>query len=142
MTKRSWDPIRLPFSQWPLSHVDEQIERAFDELLTTPRLSEPDGWLPQFDITKTEDSFVIEADLPGVGLNEMRVDVNGRCVAISGSRSDRRAETREGVIHAERRHSSFSRRLTLRASVNHEDIQVSQEHGVIHIRLPKQSSQE
>lgn len=140
MTEQRWDPIRLPFSQWPLSQLDEQIERAFDELLTAPWLSDPRGWLPQLDITETKDAFVIDADVPGVGLDELRVQVDGRAVTISGSRRDRRAETRQGVIHVERRHGSFCRRVTLRDPVNYEDIQVTQEHGIIRIRLPKQSS--
>lgn len=142
MTERRWDPIRLPFSHWPLSQLDEQIERAFDELLTAPWLSGPRGWQPQLDITETEDAFVIDADLPGVGLNELRVEVDGRAVTISGSRSDRRAEARQGVIHVERRHGSFIRRLILHESVDGDGVKVTQEHGVIRIRLPKQSSQE
>lgn len=139
MTEQRWDAIWLPFSQWPLSQLDEQIERAFDELLTAPWLSEPRGWLPQLDITDTEDAFVIDADLPGVGLNELRVDVDGRSVTISGSRNDRRSECRQGVIHVERRHGSFFRRITLREPVESDGVQVTRERGVIRIRLPKQS---
>lgn len=142
MTERSWAPIRLPFSRWPLSQLDEQIERAFDEFLTAPWMSEPRDWQPQLDITETEDAFVIDADLPGVGLDELRVHIDDRTVTISGSRSNQRAEARQGVIHVERRHGSFIRRLILRESVNGDGVKVTQEHGVIRIRLPKQSSQE
>ncbi len=142
MAEEHWNPIRLPLSQWPLSRLDEQIERAFDELLTTPWLSSSEGWLPQVDITETPEAFLIEVDLPGVGLDELRVDVDGRSVAISGSRSDRRSDSRRGVIQIERHHGSFFRKLTLREPVSSEGVEVTQEHGVIRIRLPRLRRQE
>lgn len=137
MTERSWNPIELPLSQ-----LDEQIERAFDELLTAPWLSRSRDWLPQLDVTETPHEFIIDADLPGVGLDELQIKAAGRNVTIGGSRSDRRSESKLGVIQVERRHGAFCRRLTLREPVNGEGIKVTHENGVIRIRLPKLTSQE
>lgn len=137
MSERRWDPIQLPPSQ-----LDEQIERAFEELLTAPWLSESRDWLPQLDVTETPREFIMDADLPGVGLDELRIRTEGRSVTICGSRSDRRAESKEGVILVERRHGAFCRRVTLREPVSGEGIKVTQEHGVFRIRLPKLASQE
>lgn len=137
MSERRWDPIQLPPNQ-----LDEQIERAFDELLTAPWLPEPRDWLPQLDVTETPHEFIIDADLPGVGLDELHIKAVDRNVTIGGSRSDRRTESKEGVILVERRHGAFCRRVTLREPVNGEGIKVTQEHGVIRIRVPKLASQE
>jgi len=142
MSNRRWNPIRFPLSQLPPGRLDEQIERAFDELLTMPWLAEPRGWMPQLDVFESADDFIIEADLPGVTFDELNVEVDGTSVTICGSRSERRTETTQGVIRVERRHGSFCRIVTLGQPVNGDGIQISQEHGVFRIRIPKQHGQE
>lgn len=142
MTNRRWNPITIPLSHLPLRRLDEQIERAFEELLTTPWLAEPRGWMPQLDVFETPDDFLIEADLPGVALGELQVEVDGCSVTICGSRSDGRTETAQGIIRVERRHGSFCRRVILGQPVSGEGIQITQEHGVFRIRVPKQRDQE
>ncbi len=138
MTSSRWNPIRLRSDQLPLLRLDEQIDKAFDVLLSAPWLSEPAGWMPQVDVFETTDAFLIEADLPGVSPDNLQVQIDGDRVTICGTRSEaRRDESSKGVVRIERRHGSFCRTLSLGQAIAADDIQMSHEQGVFRIRLPK-----
>lgn len=143
MTSPRWNPIRLPLGQLPLGRLDEQIDRAFDALLTAPWLTETAEWMPQVDVYETPDAFLIEADLPGVTPDNLQVRIEDETVTICGSRSDtRRDETPHGIIRIERRRGAFCRELTLSQPIDSQRIQVSHDQGVFRIRLPKQPRQD
>jgi HSP20 family protein len=60
----------------------------------------PDGdrtapFVPLVDIEETEDAWIVEADLPGVKLEDVNVEVRGSELAISGEIKERR---REGIL--------------------------------------------
>ncbi|MBI1314878.1 Hsp20 family protein [bacterium] len=143
MSSPRWEPIRLPLGHAPLSQLDEHIDRTFDALLGAPWLEKAAGWLPQLDVYETPDAFLVEADLPGVAVNDLQVRVDAESVTICGSRSDtRRDETPHGAVRIERRHGAFCRKLTLSQPVDRDRIQISHEQGVFRIRLPKQCRQD
>jgi HSP20 family protein len=105
MTAPRWNPIRLRPDQLPLLRLDEQIDKAFDALLSAPWLGVSAGWTPQIDVFETTDAFLVEADLPGVTLENLQVRVDGDEVTICGTRSEtRREESSQGVVRIERRH--------------------------------------
>ena len=138
MTSSRWNPIRLRPDQLPLLRLDEQIDKAFDALLSAPWLSESAAWMPQVDVFETTDAFLIEADLPGVSPENLQVRINGNEVTICGTRSEaRRDESSQGVVRIERRRGSFCRTLSLGQSVATDGIEISHEEGVFRIRLPK-----
>ena len=142
MTARRWNPIRLTSGLHPLGRLDEQIDQAFDALLTSPWLSETAGWMPQVDIYEAPDAFLIEADLPGVPPENLQVQIDGDTVTIRGSRSEtRRDEPSHGVVRIERSRGSFCRTLTVSQPIDDQGIQVSHDQGVFHIRIPKQREQ-
>jgi HSP20 family protein len=143
MTSSRWNPIRLRPDQLPLLRLDEQIDKAFDALLSTPWLSESSGWTPQVDVYETADAFLIEADLPGVSPDNLQVRIDGDEVTICGTRSEsRRDELSHGVVRIERRRGSFCRTLSLGQSVATDGVEVSHEQGVFRIRLPKQPQED
>ncbi len=138
MTSSRWNPIRLRPDQLPLQRLDEQIDKAFDALLSAPWLSDSAGWMPQVDVFETADAFVIEADLPGVSPDNLQVQIDGDEVTICGTRSEaRRDESSQGVVRIERRRGSFCRTLSLGQTIATDDVQISHERGVFRIRLPK-----
>ena len=56
------------------------MERLFDEMIHRPWGAgrEARGWNPSVDLYETADAFVLEADLPGVGLENVKVEVPER----------------------------------------------------------------
>ena len=105
----------------------------FDRLVTN-LLTRGEGgaqrWTPPMDLTETEDSFVLRADLPGMSDEDTTLTVSG----------ERRAEHDErgrGWYRVERSFGRFSRSLTLPEGVDHEGIRASFDKGVLEVRIPK-----
>jgi HSP20 family molecular chaperone IbpA len=53
------------------------MERLFDEMIHRPWgfCREMRGWNPSVDLYEMDDAFVLEADLPGVKLDDVKVEI-------------------------------------------------------------------
>jgi HSP20 family protein len=122
-------PLRLP----------EELERLFDELIHQPWgiCEELQGWNPAIDLYETPEAFVLEADLPGVIEEDIKVEVNEDGFVLQGRRS--RPQGREGgkFHRRERFFGEFVRQITLPESVDKDGIVVEFGNGVLRVTLPK-----
>ncbi len=126
-------------SRFPLQ-LPEEVDRLFDELIHRPWGVRPviEDWSPQLDLYETADTFVLEADLPGVKQPDVSVSVEGDDLVLKGSRSFEEVR-REGSFYCrERRSGQFVRRLALPASVDQDQIRASFHDGVLRVTLPKE----
>ena len=120
-------------------------ERFFDELIPSSFFGEmmPSVWrerggaVPAFDISETDDHFVVRADLPGIKADELDISMTGRVLTIKGERKDERTEEKENCYCSERRFGSFSRTLKLPSDVSGEGIDASYKDGVLKVTIPK-----
>lgn len=93
---------------------------------------------PRLDAIETEESYLLNVDLPGITEEELDLSVHEGILAITGERPQ--SELPEGQsyrIH-ERSIKNFERSFRLPKDVNHEGIQASLKHGVLSIVIPKQ----
>jgi HSP20 family molecular chaperone IbpA len=58
-------------------YVSREMERLFDEMIHRPWgfCREMRGWNPSVDLYEMDDAFVLEADLPGVKLDDVKVEI-------------------------------------------------------------------
>jgi HSP20 family molecular chaperone IbpA len=58
-------------------YVLREMERLFDEMIHRPWgfCREMRGWNPSVDLYEMDDAFVLEADLPGVKLDDVKVEI-------------------------------------------------------------------
>ena len=89
------------------------------------------------DLVETDDHFVLKADLPGLGPDDVNIEVEDNVLTISGERKVEHETEREGFYRVERASGSFRRSLTLPEGVNLEDIAANFDNGVLEIRIPK-----
>ncbi|MBI4524143.1 MAG: Hsp20/alpha crystallin family protein [Deltaproteobacteria bacterium] len=80
MAKKRNEPFSFPI---PLSH---EVERLFDEMIHRPWGSarEARGWNPSVDLYEAADAFVLEADLPGVKAENVKVEVQNGDLVLQG----------------------------------------------------------
>ena len=91
---------------------------------------------PRIDIHESENEFVIEADLPGVSKENLRVEVEKNRLTISGTRTSE--ERKDSPIHIERySRATLVRSFTLGTDVNPEAIKALMKDGVLTLTLPK-----
>ena len=91
-------------------------------------------------IRDTGDAYLLEADLPGMKKEDIRIDIDGERLSISAERSAVREEKDEngGYIRCERSYGSFSRSFDI-SGIRGEDISAAYEDGVLKLTLPKQT---
>jgi len=95
---------------------------------STPRL------IPM-DLYRDADSYVLNADLPGIDPQSVDVDVDGQLLSI---RAERTAPGRDDVrwIARERSTGSYLRRFTLGQGIDTAHISASYDNGVLSVVLP------
>lgn len=123
---------------FPIRHSRE-VDRFIDEIIHSP-LELPAGlreWNPLVDLYETPEAFILEADLPGVRGEDVKVEVEGNDLILQGRRLVRRIRT-GGRFHCqERSFGEFQRRMELPESVDKDKIEAEFSDGVLRVILPK-----
>jgi len=90
------------------------------------------------DVHETDSEYRVEASLPGIKPEDVRISTNNNMVTIEGERKEAH-ERKEGerTTFTEHRYGSFSRSFTLPTAVNAEQAQAEFHDGVLCITLPK-----
>ena len=137
MAKKSDDLISFPIR---LSH---EVERLFDEIIHKPWgfCRDMRGWNPSVDLYETPEAFVLEADLPGVKPEDVKIELENGDLVLEGWRTTDKNHS-DGRFHTMERSSGyFVRRMKLPQSVEKESIKAEFKEGVLRVTLPKVSQQ-
>jgi HSP20 family protein len=94
-------------------------------------------WIPAMDLVEGEDSYVLRADLPGLGKDDVKIEFEDNVLTISGARKTEREQRKGGYVRYERASGQFTRSLTLPAGVDAGSIEASFGSGVLEVRIPK-----
>lgn len=134
MSQFPWKPIRI-------GDLDRELDQAFDEFIHIPWGLSPSApaWQPEIDLYETADSYVVEADLPGVRAEEVSIHVEKHAIIISGTRHSARVEESAQGIRLERRKGSFFRRFALEHAVDPGRVERTIQEGTLTLRLSKQN---
>lgn len=98
------------------------------------------GGYPALNVWEQDDQVLVEAELPGLALEDLEIYVTGgRQLTLKGER--KRTVPEKGTWHRqERGFGSFSRALTLPYNVDADRVEARFENGVLLITLPKHES--
>jgi HSP20 family protein len=97
----------------------------------------PQAWAPAVDITERKDSYLVAAELPGVGTEDVEITFQDGLLTIQGERHHAADAAAEKVHRAERRYGAFRRSITLPSHVQADRIEASAQDGVLLILVPK-----
>ena len=88
------------------------------------------------------DAFVIEADLPGVKPEDVKVEAENGDLVVQGWRSLEKSHS-DGQFHTmERSSGNFMRRIKLPESIDKSSIEAQFHDGVLRVTLPKAKHQQ
>jgi len=129
-----WEPFR---------DVDDMFERVFaDTMRRWPRTSNDErrvyDWAPAADVSETDGEYLIKAELPEVGKDDLNITVQEGVLTLAGERKEEKREDNEKLHRIERFHGSFSRRFTLPDDADEQGIKAESKDGVLVIHIPKQ----
>ena len=95
----------------------------------------------KIDVKDMEKDYIIEADLPGVGKEEISLNAENKTLSISLKREEKKSEEKGSFIHRERRMSSMSRGIRL-ADADLSDVKAKLDNGVLTVTVPKKDKTE
>jgi HSP20 family protein len=128
----------------PFSRMHREMDRLFEDMFpASGRLSFSPGFrtkvdlMPSLDVSETDESLEVSADLPGMDTDDVSVTLNDGMLTISGERKEEKEEKEKNYYRSERSYGSFVRRLALPFAVDEDHIQARFDKGVLKIVLPK-----
>ena len=133
MKLAKWDPFREmegmldPYSKsldWPF--------RGGRDLNTTGA-----DWAPRADITETDTTFSITAEVPGIKREDVKINIDDHVLSISGEKDQKKEEKGETFHRIERFYGSFNRRFSLPDNVNEDKIEAVFKDGLLTLTIPK-----
>jgi HSP20 family protein len=95
------------------------------------------AWAPPVDITERKDAYLVTAELPGVGTEDVEITFQDGLLTIQGERHLAADAPGEKVHRTERRYGAFRRSITLPSHVQADKIEASAQDGVLMILVPK-----
>ena len=117
-----------PFSQ--------EVNRLFNTLFDMQDTG-VQRWVPAMDLMEADDHFVLHADLPGLGEDDVSIEIQDNTLTISGERKSEHEERQRGWYRLERSFGRFSRSLTLPEGVDTDAISAEFDKGVLEVHIPK-----
>ena len=117
----------MPMSFDPFSDLD----RLTGALLGT----RPGPRLMPVDLYRDGDTYILNADLPGIDPGSVDIDVDGQLLTI---RAERTAGSANGAkwLSQERPHGSYLRQFSLGEGVDAESISAHYDNGVLSVVIP------
>lgn len=92
--------------------------------------------LPPVDVAEDAQGLTVYADMPGVGRDGLRVEVEGDTLVIEG-RGELKLPEGARAVYAEQRSVSYRRRFTISRDLERDRIDATLANGVLTLRIPK-----
>jgi HSP20 family protein len=130
-----WDPFNgFSFNRSLLSSLDPTFSLSFP--------SDNSGFtMASMDWKETLEAHVLKVDLPGMKKEEVKVEVEGRVLQISGERAGEKEEKDVDTWHlVERSSGKFMRGFRLPENAKIDQIKAAMENGVLTVTVPKGES--
>lgn len=109
---------------------DKFFEDFFAPTVLSPRRSS----FPAVNIWEQEHNFFVEAELPGLVLEDLEISVMGRELTVKGKRPETAGDT---YHRRERGVGNFTRVIQLPTALAIDSIEARLRNGVLTVRLPK-----
>jgi HSP20 family protein len=135
MTLVKWDP----FSD--VETLQNRINRMFEDSFGRTRNADDEmslcAWRPPVDIYETGSAIVLTAELPGVGKDNISVEVKDNILTLKGERIADQKIMENNFYRQERCYGTFQRSFTLQQSIQPKMIKATFKDGVLEIEIPK-----
>lgn len=118
------------------------LDKAVDGLFGWNGFPVMSEWTPSIDVVEEKDAITLEAEVPGISVEDIELKVENGILQLSGKKELRKEKEGKNYNKVERYSGSFSRSFILPDGVVAEDISASFDKGVLFIRIPKKEKEE
>ncbi|MFH1747264.1 MAG: Hsp20/alpha crystallin family protein [Planctomycetota bacterium] len=125
----------------PLANLSRELQCFFDDATTDlgRNLSRHAGVFPALNIWDDGDVWHVEADVPGVKLDDLEIFAMGNEVTIKGQRTLADNNDQQ-YLRQERMTGEFQRSIKLPVEVDADKIEALLQDGVLTLHLPRAES--
>jgi HSP20 family protein len=124
-----------PFSM--LRRMSEEMDRMFqDSMWESAATGSRNGWSPAIEVSQREGKFNIQAELPGLEPNDVKVEIENDSIVIQGERKTESEEKTGGVQRTERQYGYFYRSIPLPEGANADQAQAKFRNGILEVSVP------
>lgn len=98
---------------------------------------------PRVDVRETNESYIMDMDLPGMTEKDIDLNLQDRVLTIASvkeaEKTEDKSKSADGTtwLIRERRNASFSRRFTLPEDIDPSKVDASFKNGVLTITIPR-----
>ncbi|MEP0825896.1 MAG: Hsp20/alpha crystallin family protein [Nitrososphaera sp.] len=104
-----------------------------------PSLFDDEVRIPLCDMEDMGDRYELQAELPGIDKDKIRIKATGNSIEISAEQSEKSEEKRKDYVYSERSHRSFYRKIAVPEEIVPSKIDAKMNNGVLLIKLPKKN---
>jgi HSP20 family protein len=148
-------PVRrqhLPGRQdHPIAQLHHDIDRLFEGALRGFGFpswgpvgdlfsrTETDWLKPTLDLAATDTEYTISLELPGVEVDDVKLELVHDTLKISGEKKQEREQKEKDFYRIERSYGSFQRILSLPEDADKENIKAAFKNGIMTVTVPRKT---
>ena len=125
---RPFDDFTRPFEEF----IEPLFPRSMRSFISDLNRREP-----SFDIQDRGDKFIVTAELPGFGKDDVEVRVNPNSLEVKAEKKTDDERKEADGTQSRKSYSYFHRYLTLPEGVMTEKVEGTMKNGVLELKLPK-----
>ena len=91
---------------------------------------------PAIDVYEKDNSVIVRADLPGMKKEDIRLQLDGDILTISGETNREKEQRKKGYYYTERSFGRIQRSIRLPEGTQKEKIKASYKDGVLSVEIP------
>ncbi|MCC2680018.1 MAG: low molecular weight heat shock protein [Pseudobdellovibrio sp.] len=126
-----WSWTRHPLATDLVGDLFNDFDRAVNAMTSTVTTQ------VNCDIHETDDHYLVSFDMPGVKKEDIKIDLQGNRLIVSGERRREHNENRKSTLWYERSYGKFERTFVLPSTIEADNIEAQYEDGVLNVALPK-----
>lgn len=139
--------VHIMFGLTPYNRRNNDVARSNDFFDVRSLFEDflSDSFMPGFfaqggavraDIKETEKEYIIDAELPGVKKEDIRLELRDDTLTVSVEKREEEKEERSNYIRQERKYGSYGRSFHVE-NVKNEAVTAKFENGILTVNLPK-----
>ena len=129
-----WEPFR-GYSRF--GNLNRFMSRFLDDFAHDDEDTSIHTWSPRMEVIESDDQFELEAELPGMSKEDVKIEMHDNILTISGDKSVKREQKDHKILLCERAFGSFSRSFNVTSQIDAEKIKAEFKNGVLNLILPK-----
>lgn len=132
--------MRIDYAVTPFDALKGEMGRLVDEFFYPSRASRQSVFkrssFPAINVWEDNENYYLEAELPGLGIEDVELIVRGKELSIRGKKQ--RLEKDNVHYHRQERGvGEFSREVEFPSAIDNEKIEANLTNGILNIKLAK-----